>query len=41
MHEEKKSALQEAAGTAHTVYGAVKTGKAIAAAAKGAATGGP
>lgn len=29
------------AGTAHTIHGAIKTGKAIAAAAKGAAVGGP
>lgn len=29
------------AGTAHTIRGAIKTGKAIAAAAKGAAVGGP
>lgn len=29
------------AGTAHTIHGAIKTGKAISAAAKGAAVGGP
>ena len=29
------------ASTAHTIHGAIKTGKAISAAAKGAAVGGP
>ena len=37
----ERSGLEQAAGAAHTVHGAVKTGKAIAAAAKGAAAGGP
>ena len=35
------SAIGQAASTAHTAYGAVKTGKAIAAAAKSASTAGP
>lgn len=39
--QEHKSGLQEAADVAGTVHGAVKTGKAISAAAKGAAAGGP
>lgn len=34
-------AVQKSAQAAHTVHGAVKTGKAIAGAAKGAAVGGP
>ncbi len=33
--------LEQAASTAHTIHGAIKTGKAIAGAAKGAAAGGP
>ena len=41
MFEEEKSGLDQAASAAHTVHGAVKTGKAIASAAKGAAVGGP
>ena len=45
MAEENKNGLQEAAeksaNAAHTISGAVKTGKAIAAASKGAAVGGP
>ncbi|MCI9515206.1 MAG: hypothetical protein HFF61_12875, partial [Oscillospiraceae bacterium] len=41
MSHQDKSSLSQAASTAHTVYGAVKTGKVIAAAAKGAAAGGP
>jgi len=41
MAEWEKDSLEQAAGTAHTVRGAVKTGKAISAAAKGAAVGGP
>lgn len=39
--QEHKSGIQEAASVANTVRGAVKTGKAIAGAAKGAAAGGP
>lgn len=39
--QEHKSGLREAADAAGTVHGAVKTGKAISAAAKGAAAGGP
>lgn len=35
------SAIGQAASTAHTAYGALKTGKAIAAAAKGASAAGP
>ena len=41
MPEREKSGLEQAAIAAHTVHGAVKTGKAIASAAKGAAVGGP
>ncbi len=41
MNDSQKSGLSQMAGTAHTIHGAVKTGKAIAAAAKGAAVGGP
>ena len=41
MPEREKSGLEQAASAAHTVHGAVKTGKAIASAAKGAAVGGP
>ncbi len=33
--------MSQAAGMAHTIHGAIKTGKAIAGAAKGAAVGGP
>lgn len=39
--QEHKSGLQEAADAAGAIHGAVKTGKAISAAAKGAAAGGP
>lgn len=39
--EERDSGLREAANVAKTVQGAVKTGKAISAAAKGSASGGP
>ena len=35
------SLLSQAAGTAQTIHGAIQTGKAISAAAKGAAVGGP
>ncbi len=41
MNDNEKSGLEQAASAAHTVHGAVKTGKAIASAAKGAAVGGP
>ncbi len=45
MPEEQKSSFTEAvetgASAAHTIQGAVKAGKAISAAAKGAAAGGP
>lgn len=41
MNYNEKSSLEQAANTAHSIYGALKTGKAIAAAAKGAAVGGP
>ena len=45
MSEEKKDALTEtvetAINTARTIQGAIKTGKAIAGVAKGAAVGGP
>ena len=39
--KDERSGLSQAAGTAHAVHGAVKTGRAIAAATKGAAAGGP
>lgn len=39
--DRERGALEQAASTAHTIHGAIKTGKAIASAAKGAATGGP
>lgn len=38
---QEESALNQAANIAHTAYGAAKTGKAIAAAAKGASAAGP
>ena len=41
MTEHKSSGLEQAAGAAHAVHSAIKTGKAISAAAKGAAVGGP
>ena len=41
MNDSQKSGLSQMAGTAHTIRGAVKTRKAIAAAAKGSAVGGP
>ena len=41
MSEQEKSGLEQAASAAHTVHGAIKTGKAIASIAKGAAAGGP
>ena len=39
--DRERGTLEQAAGTAHTIHGAIKTGKAIASAAKGAAAGGP
>lgn len=41
LNDSQKSGLSQMAGTAHAIHGAIKTGKAIAAAAKGAAVGGP
>lgn len=41
MSDQEKSSLSQAASTAQTIHGAIKTGKAISAAAKGAAVGGP
>lgn len=41
MYQDERSGLAQAASAAHTVHGAIKTGKAISAAAKGAAVGGP
>lgn len=45
MAEEKKNgasgALEKNASAAHTIHGAIKTGKAVAGIAKGAAAGGP
>lgn len=41
MNNQEKSSLSQAASAAHAVHGAIKTGKAIAAVAKGAAAGGP
>ena len=45
MGEEKKTGLADAvetgASAAHTIKGAIKAGKAIPGAAKGAAAGGP
>ena len=41
MNDNEKSGLEQAASAAHTVHSAVKTGKAVSAAAKGAAVGGP
>ena len=37
----EESGLAQAANIAHTAHGAIKTGKAIAAAAKGASAAGP
>ena len=39
--DRERGPLEQAASTAHTIHGAIKTGKAIAGAAKGAAAGGP
>ena len=41
MAEQERSGLAQAASAAHAIHGAIKTGKAISAAAKGAAVGGP
>ena len=41
MAEQERSGLAQAASVAHAIHGAIKTGKAISAAAKGAAVGGP
>ena len=41
MEEQKRNSLDEAANTAHTAAGAIRTGKAVAAAARGTAVGGP
>ena len=39
--DRERSGLEQAAGTAHAIHGAIRTGKAIAGATKGAAAGGP
>lgn len=39
--DRERSSLEQTAGMAHTIHGAIKTGKAVAGAAKGAAAGGP
>lgn len=41
LSNQERSSLSQAASTAQTIHGAIKTGKAISAAAKGAAVGGP
>jgi hypothetical protein len=41
LENHEKSSLAQVASTAQTIHGAIKTGKAITAAAKGAAVGGP
>lgn len=41
MNRDERNSLSQAASAAQTVHGAIKTGKAISAAAKGAAAGGP
>jgi len=41
MYQDDRNSLEQAASMAHTVHGAIKTGKAISAASKGAAVGGP
>lgn len=41
LNDNEKSGLEQAASAAHAVHSTVKTGKAIASAAKGAAVGGP
>ena len=39
--DKERGSLEQAAGTAYTIHGAIKTGKVVAGAAKGAAAGGP
>ena len=39
--DRERGTLEQAASTAHTILGAIKTGKTIAGAAKGAVAGGP
>ncbi len=41
LNDQEKSGLSQAASAAQTINGAIKTGKAIASAAKGVAAGGP
>ena len=41
MNNDNQSSLEQAASAARTVRGAIKTGRAVSAAAKGAALGGP
>ena len=41
MNNDNQSSLEQAASAASTVRGAIKTGRAVSAAAKGAALGGP
>ena len=41
MDNSENNGLAQTAGTAHAIYGALKTGKAIAATTKGAVIGGP
>ena len=41
MNDKDQSSLSMAANTAHNIHGAIKTGKAISAALKGTAVGGP
>ena len=41
MEEQKRSSLDDTANTAHTAGRAIRTGKAVAAAARGTAVGGP
>ena len=41
LSNQERSSLSQAASTAQTIHGVIKTGKAISAAAKGAAVGGP
>ncbi len=41
LNDQEKSGLSQAASAAQTIHGAIKTGKDIASAAKGAAVGGP
>ena len=41
MNDKNESSLSMAVNTAHNIHGAIKTGKAISAALKGSAVGGP